>query len=34
MLLDVIAVGADLTWLPGGTAGLTLLVGDMTMAGA
>ena len=28
------AIGSDLTWLPGGTAGLTLLVADMTMAGA
>ncbi len=34
MLLDVVEVGSDLTWLPGGTAGLTLLVADMTMAGA
>ncbi len=34
MLQDVLEVGADLTWLPGGTAGLTLLVDDMTMAGA
>jgi PmbA protein len=34
MLLDVLEVGADLTWLPGGTAGVTLLVDDMTMAGA
>jgi Predicted Zn-dependent proteases and their inactivated homologs len=34
MLLDVLEIGSDLTWLPGGTAGLTLLVADMTMAGA
>ena len=34
MLLDVIEVGSDLTWLPGGTAGLTVLIADMTMAGA
>lgn len=34
MLLDVLEVGGDLTWLPGGTAGVTLLVADMTMAGA
>lgn len=34
MLQSVLEVGADLTWLPGGTAGLTLLVDDMTMAGA
>ncbi len=34
MLLDVLEIGSDLTWLPGSTAGLTLLVADMTMAGA
>jgi PmbA protein len=34
MLQDVLEVGADLTWLPGGTAGVTLLVDDMTMAGS
>ncbi len=34
MLLDVVEVGADLTWLPGGAAGLTLLVADMTMSGS
>ncbi|MGZ4676042.1 MAG: TldD/PmbA family protein [Acidimicrobiia bacterium] len=34
MLLDVAEIGADLTWLPGGTAGVTLLVGEMTMAGS
>ena len=34
MLLDVLEIGSDLTWLPGGTAGLTLLVADMTRAGA
>jgi PmbA protein len=34
MLLDVAAVGSDLTWLPGGAAGLTLLLSDMTMSGA
>ncbi len=34
MLLDVVEVGADLTWLPGGTAGVSLLVSSMTMAGA
>jgi PmbA protein len=33
MLLDVTAVGSDQTYLPGGTAGLTLLIGDMTMSG-
>jgi PmbA protein len=34
MLLDVVEVGADLTWLPGGAAGLTLMLSDMTMSGA
>ncbi len=34
MLLDVATVGADLTWLPGGAAGLTLLLTDMTMSGS
>jgi PmbA protein len=33
MLLDVGEVGADLTWLPGGAAGVTLLVNEMTMSG-
>jgi PmbA protein len=33
MLQDVTEVGADLTWLPGGAAGLTLLISDMTMSG-
>ena len=33
MLLDIAEVGADLTWLPGGSAGLTLLLSDMTMSG-
>ncbi len=34
MLLDVAEVGADLTWLPGGAAGMTLLLSDMTMSGS
>ena len=33
MLLDVVEVGADLTWLPGGGAGQTILVSEMTMSG-
>jgi PmbA protein len=33
MLLDVVEVGADLTWLPGGGAGQTVLVSEMTMSG-
>ncbi len=34
MLLDVAEVGADLTWLPGAAAGLTLVIGDMQVSGA
>jgi len=34
MLLDVVEVGADLTFLPGSTAGQTVLLGEMTMSGA
>ena len=34
MLLDVLAVGNDLDWLPGSAAGVTLAVGDMSMSGA
>jgi PmbA protein len=34
ILQDVLAVGADLTWLPGGGAGMTLLVADMTLSGS
>jgi PmbA protein len=34
MLLDVIDVGADLTFLPGAVAGMTVLVGEMTLSGA
>ena len=33
MLHDIVDVGADLTWLPGGAAGMTLLVGEMSVAG-
>lgn len=33
ILLDVGEVGSDLTWLPGGGAGMTLLVNEMTMSG-
>lgn len=33
MLLDVVEVGADLTFLPGSVAGQTVLVGEMTMSG-
>ena len=34
MLLDVVEVGSDLTWLPGAAVGLTLLVGEMALSGA
>jgi PmbA protein len=34
MLRDVAAVGNDLTWLPGGAAGVTLLVSEMQMSGS
>jgi PmbA protein len=34
MLQEVVAVGDDLTWLPGGAAGVTVLLGEMSVAGA
>jgi PmbA protein len=34
ILHDIEVVGADLTWLPGGAAGMTLLIGDMSVSGA
>jgi len=34
ILHDIAVVGADLTWLPGGAAGMTLLVSDMSVSGA
>jgi PmbA protein len=34
MLHDIVHVGADLTWLPGGAAGMTVLVGEMSVSGA
>ena len=34
MLHDIVHVGADLTWLPGGAVGMTLLVGEMSLAGS
>jgi PmbA protein len=33
ILLDVGEIGSDLTWLPGGGAGMKLLVTEMTMSG-
>ena len=34
MLLDVVEIADDLTWLPGGAAGVTVLLGEMTLSGA
>jgi PmbA protein len=34
MLAGVVAVGSDLEWLPGGAAGCTLVIGDVTLSGA
>jgi PmbA protein len=34
ILHDVVHVGADLEWLPGGTAGMTVLIADMSVAGS
>jgi PmbA protein len=34
ILHDIVHIGADLTWLPGGAAGMTLLVGDMSVSGS
>ncbi|MDQ4068257.1 MAG: TldD/PmbA family protein [Actinomycetota bacterium] len=34
MLLDVVAVGGDLEWLPGGAAGLTIVIGDVQLSGS
>jgi PmbA protein len=34
IMQDIAVVGADLTWLPGGAAGMTLLVADMSISGA
>ena len=34
MLLDIIEVGGDLDWLPSSAAGLSLVVGDITVSGA
>jgi PmbA protein len=33
MLLDLTHVGSDLTFLPGSTAGMTVLIGEMTVSG-
>ncbi len=34
MLLDVVALGNDVDWLPGRAAGLTMVIRDVTMSGA
>lgn len=34
MLLDLVAVGGDLEWLPGGAAGLTIVIGDVQLSGS
>lgn len=34
ILHDITVVGADVTWLPGGAAGMTLLISDMSVSGA
>jgi PmbA protein len=33
-LLDLVAVGGDLEWLPGGAAGLTVAIGDVQLSGS
>jgi PmbA protein len=34
MLNDIVEIGSDLTFLPGAAAGVTLLLGEMTMSGS
>jgi PmbA protein len=34
MLQDVTAVGSDLEWLPGGAAGVTVVIGDVSLSGS
>jgi len=34
MLLDVSAIGSDLEWLPGGAAGVTVVITDVSMSGS
>jgi PmbA protein len=34
MLSEITAIGSDLTWFPGGAAGLTLLISEMTISGS
>ena len=34
MLLDIVGVGGDLEWLPGGDAGVSLAIGDVALSGS
>jgi PmbA protein len=34
MMNEIVAIGGDLEWLPGGAAGLTLAIGDVTLSGS
>ena len=34
MLLDIAEIGSDLTWLPGGAAGVTVVLPEMTLSGS
>jgi PmbA protein len=34
MLLDIVAVGGDLEWLPGGDAGLSIAIADVALSGS
>jgi PmbA protein len=34
MLKDVSAVGSDLEWLPGSAAGVTVVIGDVSLSGS
>jgi PmbA protein len=34
MLLDVVAIGSDLEWLPGGPAGVTVVIADVSLGGS
>ena len=34
MLLDIVAIGGDLEWLPGGDAGLSVAIADVALSGS
>jgi PmbA protein len=34
MLLDVVALGADLEWQPGGTGAVSVAIGDVSLSGS